>query len=48
MVWSATSRWAAVVALAVFHSQGRSSVQTPFSSSNLAMADTSRAEAVRA
>lgn len=48
MVWSATSRWAAVVALAVFHSQGRSSVQTPFSSSNLAMADTRRAEAVRA
>lgn len=48
MVWSATSRCVAFGADDACQSQGRSSGQTPASSSNLAMAATRRAEAVRA
>lgn len=48
MVWSATSRCETVADEAMFHSQGRSSGQTPLSSSKRAMVETRRADAVRA
>jgi hypothetical protein len=48
VVWRATSRCEAVLDEAMFHNQGRSSGQTPLSSSKRAMVETRRADAVRA